>query len=186
MFKINSYKYEKHELKNLSFPIIFHYDKLNQGHNFKVHWHENIEILFVLSGEGIVTIEESEYRVKEKDIVVINSNRIHHVSPTSDSLEYYCLIIDKGFCELNGFNISISNIYEIINNDKIFDIVFNITKEIDNKDKYYETVVSGEAQKILAYLFRDYVKNISEYNSAVSSIEMVKKAIEYIKSHYSE
>ncbi len=183
---MKGYVYEKHELVNLSFPVLFHYDELHLGHKFSVHWHENIEILFMLNGHGTVTIEDTEHSVKEGDIIVVNSNRIHHVRSLTDRLEYYCLIIDKDYCDSLGFNLDLINIDEKFNDDKLFDIIAEIAYEVNNKELYFESIVTGNAQKILANLFRNHVSNISEYNSTVAGVEMIKRSIEYIKKHYSE
>lgn len=67
---------DSHEIIKYSkqFPMKLFYQRL--GHTPR-HWHHSIEILFVLSGEMDVTIENETSHLKEDDLIVINPNCIH-------------------------------------------------------------------------------------------------------------
>ena len=41
------------------------------------HWHDHIEIIYVVSGSLQVVCGENEYTLKENEFFVINSNKIH-------------------------------------------------------------------------------------------------------------
>lgn len=43
------------------------------------HYHDSIELLFVLSGETDLIVEDAVYHLREEDIVVININEIHEL-----------------------------------------------------------------------------------------------------------
>ena len=50
------------------------------------HWHNSIEILFVLQGSMQVMIENHSFTLKEDDILLINPNHIHEISSPDCSL----------------------------------------------------------------------------------------------------
>lgn len=43
------------------------------------HWHQSIEILFVLNGEVNILVDDRSYRLKEADVIVINSQSVHEL-----------------------------------------------------------------------------------------------------------
>lgn len=48
-------------------------------YNFFVpmHWHDSIEVIYVLSGESIIRMEQQAYTLKPNDFIIIDSNIIH-------------------------------------------------------------------------------------------------------------
>lgn len=55
-------------------PMKLFYQRI--GHTPR-HWHRSLEILFVLSGEMDVLIENNNYHLCEDDIILINPNQLH-------------------------------------------------------------------------------------------------------------
>lgn len=49
-----------------------------------IHYHENIELLFLISGELSVTVEEDTFQLNSGDLIVINSNRNHSYEGSED------------------------------------------------------------------------------------------------------
>lgn len=69
----------KHEIINYNqnVPVKLSIQRID---NIEKHWHNSIEILFILSGKVSVTLEEKNYDLKEDDIILINPNQIHKTS----------------------------------------------------------------------------------------------------------
>ena len=42
------------------------------------HWHEHLEIIYVLGGEITASINDVSYELKKGDIFLVNSNDIHY------------------------------------------------------------------------------------------------------------
>ena len=47
------------------------------------HWHDHIEIIYVVSGSLQVVCGENEYTLQENEFFVINSNKIHGNTPST-------------------------------------------------------------------------------------------------------
>lgn len=45
--------------------------------NVNRHWHNSLEILFLLSGTLHAIVDDQSYQLKEEDLLLINSNSIH-------------------------------------------------------------------------------------------------------------
>ena len=64
------------------------------------HWHSNLEIIRVLSGELFLTLDNRAETLKPGDIAFINSETVHGATP-SDCL-YECLVFNLGFLKTNN------------------------------------------------------------------------------------
>ncbi len=56
--------------------IIMDFD-FQDKRNVSEHFHQNLELLYVLEGNVIIKIGNEEYRMKQEDFIIINSNRRH-------------------------------------------------------------------------------------------------------------
>ncbi|WP_211748673.1 helix-turn-helix domain-containing protein [Paenibacillus sp. Marseille-Q4541] len=50
------------------------------------HWHDSIELLFVLKGKVDVYIEKKKCTLQEEDVLIINSNEIHSIQSQENNL----------------------------------------------------------------------------------------------------
>ncbi|MGG7622108.1 GH39 family glycosyl hydrolase [Bacillus coreaensis] len=50
------------------------------------HWHDSIEMIFVLKGKVAVSVNDKRYHLNEKDIFLINANDIHSIQHQEDNL----------------------------------------------------------------------------------------------------
>lgn len=69
-----------------------------------VHWHENYELLFVVSGGLCLTVEEDTFELKSGDLVMININRKHSYHGTEGLVLGRFLISHDKVRELLGLN----------------------------------------------------------------------------------
>ena len=111
-------KYELHDLDKKKLPFIIRQDVIRRDMKDFTHWHENIELLYFIEGEGRVVCNFSSYCVKSGDIFVVNSENLHMVE--SDSIiKYYCIVIDNEFCAFNGITADELKFIHIIKTIKV-------------------------------------------------------------------
>ena len=99
--------YETHIMKDPQLPFILHKNtRLRAANRSHIHanWHENVEILYVSHGSGVITCDTAHHEVSEGDIVVINANCIHAFHTEAPLFIYQCLIVDRAFCLANHFD----------------------------------------------------------------------------------
>ncbi|WP_313638542.1 GH39 family glycosyl hydrolase [Paenibacillus sp.] len=76
------YVYESIQMNN-DLPInIF----LHNAQFVEDHWHDSIELLFVLKGKVDVYIEKKRFTLQEEDVLIINSNEIHSIQSHENNL----------------------------------------------------------------------------------------------------
>lgn len=183
---MNISAYEKHKFTDPDLPIFFHLDSVSDKSNFWIHWHENPELLFFVDGNGFVKIDDTLISAEKGCLITVNSNRIHTVFTHEPKVEYYCLIIDKGFCEQFGFNIEDVCIHEKVLDPELFSSLERIITEINEKKPFFKAAVMGEVINLLLYLFRNYIDDDAAKNVSGKHIEMIKKSITYMKKHCRE
>ena len=192
-------RYEKHRTDNDQ-PIIFHTDILKRSGaltymdeyakvapKFTAHWHENIELLYILEGECDVITNAVKVHAVPGDIALMNSNMVHMVEATTEYVKYYCLIVDANF--LKGFGIDISHtVFERCISDVNTGTLFlEAVKAAKSNDEYRLL----DLKLALLSLALNLLKNHSDDEFSPSQhsnpkTETVKRAIEYMKDHYAE
>lgn len=73
-------------------------------HEIGIHRHENYELLFLISGELRLTIEEDAYDLKSGDLVMVNANRKHSYQGAAGLVLGRFLISYNKVRELLGLN----------------------------------------------------------------------------------
>ncbi|MBE6630609.1 MAG: helix-turn-helix domain-containing protein [Ruminococcaceae bacterium] len=103
-------RYETHTMQDARLPFIFHRDVAicSDGHRSMYNWHENIEIIYAVSGSGALICDGERIALEAGDIAVINANRLHGFVAKEEPMHYYYLIIDRSFYIANHFD---SNAY---------------------------------------------------------------------------
>lgn len=185
---MSSIYYETHFMPDPSFPVIFHYNTVTDG-RFEVfpHWHINIEILYVIEGSIVVTIDSEKVIGSVGDIIVINSNRLHSITSQTESASYYCLIIDHEHSQQLGFDTT-NNIFEHCTTDKEIKNIYNlIINEMINKKKYHKIATVALCTTMLILLFRNvWLSQENGSHLPDQKVTFVKEAIIYISEHYKE
>ena len=71
------------------------------------HWHEHLEIIYVLGGEITASINDVSYELEKGDIFLVNSNDIHYTY-THEVLSFTdpAGSSGKNFCKVGGTEIS--------------------------------------------------------------------------------
>ena len=179
--------YESLKYDDPMLPIIFHLDKIKKDMPILAHWHENIEILYVINGEITVSTEFGSKRAETDEIVVINSGNLHKINAENEAA-YYCLIIDKKMCEEFSLHIGETHFSEVINDKKTIKLFKKITAELFDKKIYYKTAVKSDVISLIVHLSRYHANpNIpmTEYSSNIR-VDIVKSAVKFIQDNYNK
>ena len=122
------------------------------------HWHNSIEILFVLSGEVMLTMDDRCITLKPDDVVLINSNSLHELYAESS--------------ELAAFQIKLSE--------------FDIFKEYSTF--YFDCCSAGDTHNhrydYLRYLLARLIKDNSEEENLLSSLSLTARLLSELVSHF--
>ena len=65
-----------------------------------LHWHAEVEIIYIKKGRGHVTLDFTSLYVEAGDIIIVSPGQLHAIGPAEYSMEYENIIF-SGFSTLN-------------------------------------------------------------------------------------
>lgn len=84
---------ESKVLPDMGFQIEF----VTMKYNSPPHWHREMEILYVLNGSAVLTMEGERYHVKPLDLVVVDASMVHEVIYELPQTMGICIHISKSY-----------------------------------------------------------------------------------------
>ncbi|MGM9537651.1 MAG: helix-turn-helix domain-containing protein [Candidatus Onthomonas sp.] len=113
-----------------------------------LHWHENFELLFVISGSLSITVEEDTYQLNSGDLIVVNVNRKHSYNGTEDLV-------------LGRFSISDVKVRELLGLDHV---LFWCNSAADRNEAY------EELRRVIAKIFNQVMQENGRSRLYLSSM----------------
>lgn len=182
----------------LDFPVEFHHVSPNHlQHNMSLHWHIEFELIRVLEGNLLLTIDEQEQLIPQNSVIFIPAGALHSGAPTPDCV-YECIVFDVNML-MNKSDACCKLIKKIIDlelepqtiffetyND-IHKIAWNLFDSLASKPYGYELVVHGALYQFFgAIISQGYFSNSPTQSSRdMKRIMQLKQALEYIEASYS-
>ena len=181
--------YETLEYPNPQYPVIFHHHILNEYDPcVNAHWHENYELLYILSGEMHCILDGRKCCARAGETVIVNSGVMHYLEAETATCEHLCLLADPDWLYKRGLRPAGLSFSEIILDDQVGYFLCEIKKEHTANRPMGHMVVLSLIDQLFVYLARNYLHPtllpITEQEKTTHSA--VKRAIRYIHSHAAE
>lgn len=192
----------KSTLTNISALVApAYYIKLPPGSRSDLHMHDELELLYVESGEFTCTANDNSYKAAAGDVIFVNS-RVPHITyaHTSDTFISMVQFSPESFSNDSVVNIS-KYLSRFININKEHAVIFkngdedneelkiyltNIFEEYRNKKPAYELYIKAQLCNVIAFLSRNDILTDSSIFFNEKTISKVMPALNYIDSHYTE
>lgn len=181
--KIN---YEYIPIEDYHFPVSFHH--FTKHPSISPHWHEHIEMLFIINGEGRIHSDQNAFDVIPGDCVVFNCNEYHFSDPFPHNFEYLVLLLDPSIWKYTDMNDTI-RFENLIREPKILKKLFlEIDAEYSQMENGFRFAVIGNVYKIMRHLIKYHTKKQEKFLSTCEcrKTEAIMEAVQYINSHYKE
>ena len=169
------------------------------------HWHEEIELEYIVSGQVYVTCEEENILASQGDLVFINQNVRHFITPVqTDGCLLYSIVVHPTF--IFGFGqleLEKKYIAPVLHDSALKHI--HITKDSPDYENYlseireilslndlkedgYELLTKSVLLRIWYQLYKMSTTLVSGSvpKTAVQDEQRVKQAILYIQEHFME
>lgn len=180
--------YETHIHPDPNFPIIFHLDTcLREDPHFLPHWHESMELLYFIEGECEVSGNGVLSPATVGDVAILSSNCIHAVHPVGAKNRYYCLIIDKNFCDSFGIPVADKQFAQVVNDWQLRECFQAIVREMEERPPYYKEQVKALSLQLLIRCCRLYtISPGNDWSGESRRSQMIKEAVGYLRAHFNE
>ncbi|MBY7025122.1 MULTISPECIES: AraC family transcriptional regulator [Clostridium] len=197
---------EKREHGSFLLPLgIYNVSLGNIEKSITAHWHNELELILVLSGEFNLKINTDSYNCKEGDIVLINSESLHYFSTKENESSTWNSIVFN-MDQLNSTildNCSVNFITPIINNEFKLPVIIHKDSLINNELKciilniidaynlnYYgfELEIKSLIFKYFSLLFKFNLVEKKTNNTCLNEekIEKIKIVLKYIQENYNK
>lgn len=192
--------YEFMDMPDPNFPIkVALCEVEGVGNGFQSHWHEHIEILYLVKGSAAVTCGTKTGNAVCGDIIFVNGSEPHSLVSKDDYLSYYCIIFDLPL--LMGDNKDTCNtkyLEPVLRSRIVFSNIIhkdadctacieNMIAEFNEKGFAYEPEMKSITLHLLALLLRrhiDQTLSYREYAKKIQTLHRFEKLFRYIELHY--
>ena len=182
--------YEKKVLKDTELPVQLFANCPKQKEGLFVnHWHEHIEIHYMLEGTGVFFLNQKRYEVKEGELFIINSNELH--KGICERLPYLSQVViftmDSISEELAKRNIIFQTIIQ--KDDEIDRLMHLIHIEQSGVEFGYKQLCKSLVSQLVVYLSRNYAIDMLEERDSIKrrkNLERLNTVLCYMENHYPE
>lgn len=182
--------YENKEILDTELPAQIN-DNFRQAEIsiFKGHWHEHVEIHYVVEGEAVFYLNQQQYAVVPGDLIIVNSNELHAGDCTRAPYHSYVVIFDIADIspELAKKNCIFSQ--HVRGDRTVGQLMQQLCQEKNQAQFAYKQVCKGLILELLAHLCRNYVvQMIPERDSKrrKKDLDRLNTVLYYIEKHISE
>lgn len=157
------------------------------------HWHNSIELLFVLSGNVEISINNITYTLENDDIILINSNEIHELKSNDCTLiatQIDLSMYDKKLIDINNLYFDCNSSYyknkESFNNIK--KIIAQLVKFNSNSQEHNEIITKSLCYSLLYELLLNFKseKNSAESIQTKKYFDRLSSILTYIHNNFKE
>ncbi len=177
------------------FPFgFYHVDAAHPKYEMAFHWHADLEVIRVLRGELVLTLDKRTYRLQAGEIAFVNSETVHGATPAD--CEYECIVFNVAFLktgneECDGFLDNLLS-HSLFFNERPDDpVAVDLTHEIFN-----EIATNDSPFKVLG-LFLQLLGEIQQKKLFISHLPpslvqdekkvlKLKAALKYIREHFAD
>lgn len=180
-------KYE-HHIDIKSTPLTpFKVRKTSCCMNSSCNWHDNLEILYITEGTGTLRYGTVNIDMIPETVIIINSQTMHSIT-SEKGVTFYMYIIDNGFFEENGIDITKYTFRTVTDSKQLTELCRNAYSEtLKTRDNLSAARLRKAFLALILELCENHVLGESKAETgSAGSEQYVKKAMEYINDNYTE
>lgn len=201
---MNILEYESYQEKNSHVDVSFPYNTLLCSipldfDKVPLHWHDEMEIIYIKKGHGYVTVDFKQYKVSGSTIVLILPGQLHSIEQYDDlSMEYENIIFNVGMLLprtedasstgflrpfLNG-QITVPTVYSIVSGHyHALTSCLDACDEISQtKPEGYELYIKGKLFEFF-YILSNRCRN-EKNPRTVKTLDKMKIILKFIENSY--
>lgn len=178
------------------FPFEFHHiTSSHPRYVMSYHWHVEYEVIRILEGSLLVTLDKKNLQANAGDVIFIHSGILHSGIP--DHCVYQCIVFDMNhFLSLNAAG----NAYipRIIHQDimifhhfsdkqpEILRCINSLFDAMEQKNEGYEMIVLGQFYHFFGLIFGNhyYLESTTQTRKDYKRILQLKNVVKFIEKNY--
>ena len=168
--------------------------------SYPLHYHDELEIIYCISGSGCILIGGESYVITSKDSIIILPDQVHSIESITEPFEYFNILFKFSIIESEREDNFIYQQYmapfakgsvavpSIIKRDSPLSekLSPHILPLIDEGEKISILLVKSHLYAIMDILNSIAVPIDKKSNSNYKTNEFLRQAVQYINDYYSE
>ncbi len=146
------------------------------------HWHEHIELLYIVDKKCSVSIGGETAEASKGDLVIINGNELHSTTSDDDAVVCCIQISQSLFSDIDFDNIFFKS--HIKNDNVVNELSKKILYESENTTSVSDLRIKGYTYLLMAHLIKNYTLQNEEISSKKSQLIKINSVLQYISAHY--
>ena len=164
------------------------------------HWHDEMEIIYVKKGKGLITVDFRQYIVKAPTIVLIIPGQLHSIEQLEEySMEYENILFHPNMLlpkqnDTSSTNFLLPLLKGTVNVPTVFTPVYpyyqNLAAPIDacdeickTKPQGYELYIKSQLYQLL-YILNNRCRNLSKPIKSKRTLDKTRLVLKYIENNY--
>jgi len=194
---INLYETKRHGTENMPFAIYLSKIPEKLGY-YPMHWHEEMEIIYVESGECMVTIDGKPFHAKKDELIFISPGMMHAIDQVENQSSIYYNILFHPDLLINREEkdeITLNYLKPLLRGEKVIsvriertepankEIEFLVHKLISKRRKLREEGQGFLIKSVLFELFyhlRPYLHSSDQRKTSLHQITKMKELTEWL------
>ena len=161
----------------------------------ELHWHPEVEILYVVNGQMMVNVSEEQYILNSGDIFFINPEELHGMSAVEKEVEYYVMVFFPSLFQFQGkhfleqdFTMPLINgtmrfPRMICQGQEHYDLIQPIVHRIFYEDSDSKAMIFADLASLFGRLLKDSLMEKTAAPEDEQHMESIKKCIRYMQEH---
>lgn len=162
---------------------------------FPPHWHEEIEIVYMIEGNMQVGLDNKTYLLKPRDIFLIGRGDVHHFTPHTEPNQ--SIIIQFGlsfFSTLPSYMVDGRFVEPLLNagvpaHKAMEGQILTMVNEYKEKEEGHEMALKARLFDLMVILVREIPMepfSAREKNRQLSRLKRLDRVLEYIDENYDQ
>ena len=163
-----------------------------------LHWHDEVEIIYIKKGHGRVTLDFTSLYVEAGDIIIVSPGQLHAIGPAEYSMEYENIIFSLDLLCTGSMDALSSEFFEpflagtigfehlVCCDDEHYPVLSSCLNHIDSISssfpKGYRLAIKGALFTFFYTIFTNSTDIPAPKNDP--HIERLKSVLKYVETHY--
>lgn len=149
------------------------------------HWHEHIELMYLVKGECDFLCRGSAYPVREGDLMVVNGSEIHSFETRGAITFFSILLYPAFFADIDFDGVMIDNL--VSGDEHVRECFDDIHSAYMSKESMSDMMLKSHTYRLVAHLAKKYRRGDNSAPSLDSAkLSRLNTVIEYISTNYGE
>jgi len=160
------------------------------------HWHDSIEVIFVLKGKVNVSVNDKRFELNEKDLFLINANDIHAIQHQEENLLLTIQLpipeLKENIKDVDSYVFSCKSFLYDENHQSEFNELRSLLAQmmwvINKEGEGYELQIKSLYFQLIYLLIKNFKEEIEKENklSSQKHIERLLRITSYVKNNFKQ